>query len=51
MNDENEKLPIKFTKKEKFMMIIGGYLGMLPAFLGMLITFILVALLVLLWTA
>ena len=51
MNDENEKLPTKFTKRETFMMIIGGYLGMLPAFLAFLITFILVILLVLLWTA
>ena len=51
MKEENEKLPTKLTRKEKFMMIIGGYLGMLPAFLGLLIAFILVALLVILWTS
>ena len=50
-NLENEDLPIEFTRKEKFMMIMGGYMGMLPAFIGFIITFIIVILLVLLWTS
>jgi hypothetical protein len=44
-NEEQE-----FTKKEIFMMIIAGYRGMLPAILGIAITFILVLLLVHFWT-
>jgi len=46
ISDADNEVLMKPTRQELFKMILGGYLGMLPAFIAMVATFVIILLIV-----